>query len=93
MQEKQRLWGSLTDVVLSDTIRSESVGTIKVLEALNVQPVLLTGDNEKAAASIARQLGISEIQANCLPEDKLKYINEYQNRQEAVCMESTMHQP
>ena len=72
-------------VVLSDTIRSESVGTIKVLEALNVQPVLLTGDNEKAAASIARQLGISEIQANCLPEDKLKYINEYQNRQEAVC--------
>ena len=86
MQEKQRLWGSLTDVVLSDTIRSESVGTIKVLEALNVQPVLLTGDNEKAAASIARQLGISEIQANCLPEDKLKYINEYQNRQEAVCM-------
>ena len=73
-------------VVLSDTIRSESVGTIKVLEALNVQPVLLTGDNEKAAASIARQLGISEIQANCLPEDKLKYINEYQNRQEAVCM-------
>ena len=36
--------------------------------------------------SIARQLGISEIQANCLPEDKLKYINEYQNRQEAVCM-------
>ena len=34
-------------VVLSDTIRSESVGTIKVLEALNVQPVLLTGDNEK----------------------------------------------
>ena len=65
-------------VVLSDTIRSESVGTIKVLEALN--------DNEKAAASIARQLGISEIQANCLPENKLKYINEYQNRQEAVCM-------
>lgn len=73
-------------VVLSDTIRSESVGTIKVLKALNVQLVLLTGDNEKAAASIARQLGISEIQANCLPEDKLKYINEYQNRQEAVCM-------
>ena len=59
---------------------------LSVLEALNVQPVLLTGDNEKAAASIARQLGISEIQANCLPEDKLKYINEYQNRQEAVCM-------
>ena len=73
-------------IVLSDTIRSESAGTIKALTALNVQPVLLTGDNEKAAAAIADQLGIFEVHANCLPEDKLKYINEYQNRQEAVCM-------
>lgn len=73
-------------IVLSDTIRSESAGSIKALTALNVQPVLLTGDNEKAAAAIADQLGIFEVHANCLPEDKLKYINEYQNRQEAVCM-------
>lgn len=73
-------------IVLSDTIRGESAGTIKAISSLNVQPVLLTGDNEKAAASIAGQLGISEIHANCLPEDKLKYIKEYQDRQEAVCM-------
>ena len=73
-------------LVLSDTIRSESVGTIKAITALHVQPVLLTGDNEKAADTIAAQLGISEVHANCLPEDKLKHINEYQDRQEAVCM-------
>ena len=73
-------------VVLSDTIRSESVGTIKALTALNVQPVLLTGDNEKAAFTIAEQLEIKEVHANCLPEDKLKYVKEYQSRQEAVCM-------
>ena len=73
-------------VVLSDTIRSESVGTIKALTALNVQPVLLTGDNEKAAFTIAEQLEIKEVHANCLPEDKLKHIKEYQSRQEAVCM-------
>lgn len=73
-------------VVLSDTIRSESVGTIKALTALNVQPVLLTGDNEKAASTIAGQLEIKEVHANCLPEDKLKHIKEYQSRQEAVCM-------
>lgn len=73
-------------VVLSDTIRSESVGTIKAITALHVQPVLLTGDNEKAADTIAAQLGIAEVHANCLPEDKLKHINEYQDRQEAVCM-------
>lgn len=73
-------------VVLSDTIRRESAGTIKALTALNVQPVLLTGDNEKAAFTIAEQLEIKEVHANCLPEDKLKYIKEYQSRQEAVCM-------
>ena len=73
-------------VVLSDTIRSESVGTIKALTALNVQPVLLTCDNEKAAFTIAEQLEIKEVHANCLPEDKLKHIKEYQSRQEAVCM-------
>ena len=73
-------------VVLSDTIRSESVGTIKALTALNVQPVLLTGDNEKAAFTIAEQLEIKEVHANCLPENKLKHIKEYQSRQEAVCM-------
>ena len=73
-------------VVLSDTIRRESVGTIRAITALNVQPVLLTGDNEKAADTIAKQLGIAEVHANCLPEDKLTHIKEYQNRQEAVCM-------
>lgn len=73
-------------IVLSDTIRKESTETITAIRTLEVEPVLLTGDNEKAAASIATQLGISEIRANCLPEDKLNYIKEYQDKQEAVCM-------
>lgn len=73
-------------VVLADTIRRESTGTIKALTELKVQPVLLTGDNEKAAVTIAKQLGISEVYANCLPKDKLEHIREFQSRQEAVCM-------
>ena len=73
-------------VALGDELKPTSKELIKALKKNNIQPIMATGDNEKAAASIARQLGISEIQANCLPEDKLKYINEYQNRQEAVCM-------
>ena len=73
-------------IVLSDTVRSESTDTITALEKLNVKPVLLTGDNEKASATIAGQLGISEVHANCLPEDKLNRIKEYQDNYEAVCM-------
>lgn len=73
-------------IVLSDTVRSESTDTIMALEKLNVKPVLLTGDNEKASATIAGQLGISEVHANCLPEDKLNHIRKYQDNYEAVCM-------
>lgn len=73
-------------IVLSDTIRAESTATIEALRELNVQPVLLTGDNKNAAEAIAGQLHIDEIYAGCLPEDKLKYIRNYQEKQEAVCM-------
>lgn len=73
-------------IALSDTVRTESANTIKELNALNVQPVLLTGDNEKAAQAIAKQLGISQVCASCLPEDKLNRIKAYQNLGESVCM-------
>lgn len=73
-------------IVLSDTVREESAAMIDNLTNLNVQPVLLTGDHENAAAAIANQLHIKEIHANCLPEDKLKWIASYQKQKEAVCM-------
>lgn len=56
------------------------------LMGLDVSPVLLTGDNEAAAAQIAGEVGIRDVHANCLPEDKLKYIDEYQGKSEPVCM-------
>lgn len=73
-------------LALADTIREESADMIDQLKQLKVQPVLLTGDNENAARTIAGELHINEVQANCLPEDKLKHIREYQEKQEAVCM-------
>lgn len=73
-------------LALSDTLRAESAGTIGALENLGVAPVLLTGDHENAAKSIAEKLRIREVRANCLPEDKLTYIAEYQESGEPVCM-------
>lgn len=73
-------------VVLADTVRQESASMIKDIYALGVQPVLLTGDNQNAAATIGKQLSISEIRANCLPEEKLSHIGAYQEKGEAVCM-------
>ncbi len=73
-------------LALSDTLRKESAATIKALSELGVQPVLLTGDNENAAGTIAGRLNISEVRAGCLPEDKLRYIGEYQEKNIHVCM-------
>lgn len=73
-------------IVLSDTVRTESANMINKLHALGVQPVLLTGDNSEAAAAIAKQLHIMEVRANCLPEDKLNYIDSYQKKGISVCM-------
>jgi heavy metal translocating P-type ATPase len=72
--------------VLSDTVRQESERMIENLKNLGVQPVLLTGDNPRAAQAIGSKLGISEIHAGCLPEQKLQYIEEYQQSGSNVCM-------
>lgn len=73
-------------IVLSDTVREESAAMIEALGQIGVEPVLLTGDNQNAASAIARLLHIEKVHANCLPEDKLKWIGTYQEKKEAVCM-------
>ncbi len=73
-------------LALSDTVRAESAGTIAALSALKARPVLLTGDNENAARAIAGELGVSEVRAGCLPEDKMDFIAARQDGGEPVCM-------
>ena len=73
-------------LALSDTLREQSAGMIRQIEALGIRPVLLTGDHEDAAASICGQLGIREMRANCLPEDKLNEIRRWQEEGSRVCM-------
>lgn len=73
-------------LALSDTLRNESATMIDALSNLQVRPVLLTGDHENAAHAIAGKLHITDVRANCLPEDKLNYIGEYQDQNMPVCM-------
>ena len=73
-------------IALSDTLREESAAMVAQLTRLGVRPVLLTGDHENAAKAIADRLGIGEVRANCLPEDKLTAIGGYQDAGELVCM-------
>ena len=73
-------------IVLSDTLRPDASAMVKGIRQVGVSPVLLTGDHENAAAFIAGQLGISEIHAACLPEDKLHWIDTCQQNGGQTCM-------
>ena len=73
-------------LALADTLRPDAPHTIAQVKAAGVIPVLLTGDHSEAAKNIAEQLSLTEVRANCLPQDKLDYIGECQNRNEPVCM-------
>ncbi len=73
-------------IVLSDVLREESANMIGGLKKLDVTPVLLTGDNKNAAKSIAEKLNISEYRAECLPEDKLNFIEASEKNGKPVCM-------
>lgn len=73
-------------IALADTLRGDSAHMVKEIIGQQVTPVLLTGDNEKAAASIAAQAGIAEVYAGCLPETKMQVIRKYQEAGQTVCM-------
>lgn len=73
-------------IALSDTLRSDSTTMIKNLNSIGIESILLTGDNPKAASHIAQKVGISNIHSECLPEDKLSAIEEYENKNQLICM-------
>ena len=61
-------------IAIADTIRPEAKRAMEALHHLNIRTVLLTGDSRAIAAGVAHQLGISEVEAELLPEAKLSRI-------------------
>ncbi len=73
-------------IALSDTLRPGMADTISAVREAGAEPVLLTGDHRNAAETIARELGITEYKYECLPEDKLAWIDASQRAGAPVCM-------
>lgn len=73
-------------VAQGDQIKPESKNLIDSLKAQRITPVMLTGDNEKSAQVVAKQLGITEVHASLLPEDKAKLVKQYQSDGSHVMM-------
>lgn len=73
-------------IILADIIRNEAKSMIENLRNINISSVLLTGDNQNTALAVATELNITEINANCLPKDKMDWISNKQEKKENICM-------
>ena len=74
-------------IAVADTVRQDSVATIVELKKAGIQHVImLTGDNPRTAQAIAAQVGVDEVKADLLPEDKLDAIRELRTRYGQVAM-------
>ncbi len=73
-------------IALTDEIRPESLQLIQGLKTLGIQPILLTGDHHAPAQIVARELGIKEVKAELLPEDKAAMIRELLTKYQTVAM-------
>lgn len=78
--------GVLGVLAVADTPRPTSVKALAELHSLGLRTVLLTGDNPKTAAAIAREVGIDDARGNLLPEDKLAAIDDLIRTHEYVGM-------
>jgi len=74
--------GSLLGILaLSDTVRQEAAAALAELRPQEIKPlVMLTGDNAMAAKYIAEMIGIDQVEAGLLPEDKLRLVEEYKKK-------------
>lgn len=73
-------------VAVGDEIKTNAAELIKQIKALNITPVMLTGDNENVAQNIAQKLGITEVHSGLMPQDKQKIVAELQDKGQKVMM-------
>jgi len=73
-------------IALADIIREESASAISQLQAMGIRCIMLTGDNEQVADWVAKEIGLDEVIAEVLPEQKAEKVREIQSRGLIVAM-------
>ncbi|MDK3256486.1 heavy metal translocating P-type ATPase [Blastococcus capsensis] len=73
-------------LVVADAVKPTSATAVAQLRALGLTPILLTGDNERAARAVAAQVGIDEVIAEVLPQDKVAVVRRLQDEGRTVAM-------
>lgn len=73
-------------IAIADPIKETTPAAIKALHAQGIRIVMLTGDNRRTAEAVAKQLGIEEVEAEILPEDKGRIVKKLQGEGKIVAM-------
>ncbi len=73
-------------IAVADTLKEHSSDAVKKLKEMDLEVIMLTGDNERTAKAIAKQVGIEKILANVLPGEKSNAIKELQKEGKVVAM-------
>jgi len=76
----------LSLIAVADEMRESSKAVISKLNHMGIETVMLTGDNQRTAEAIGKQVGVSDIKADLLPEDKLNFIKELRGKHQSVAM-------
>ena len=73
-------------LTVADQVKDTSAAAIKQFQALGIETMLLTGDNQAVAETVAREVGIDHVKAEVMPEDKVAVIEDYQAKGYQVAM-------
>ena len=73
-------------IAVADVVKEDSKAAIRALEEMGVRTAMITGDNQKTAGAIAREVGLSTVFAEVLPQDKARYVKELMDKGEKVAM-------
>jgi heavy metal translocating P-type ATPase len=79
--------GELLGIIgVADTLKEDAAAAVRLLMEAGLEPVMITGDNRRTAEAVAREVGIGEVVAEALPEEKVAYIRGLQERGHRVAM-------
>ncbi len=73
-------------IAVADTLKEESIAAVRLLQALGLEVVMLTGDNRRTGEAIAKQAGINRVLAEVLPEEKAENVRRLQAESKVVAM-------